>query len=465
MPNAKLEIVEKPLSELKTRRSNPRTHGKMQVRKIADSIQKFGFVTPILVDGDNVIIAGHGRLEAAKLLGLKSVPTLMVDHLTPAEVRAYVIADNKLASLAGWDKKLLALEIAEIADLDVDFDLTVTGFDIAELALLSDTAASQATFVEPEMAPRDRSIGAVTKLGDIWQCGPHLLVCGDALDSQTYQALLGDERADVVITDPPYNVAISGHVSGLGANTHREFVMASGEMTRGEFQRFLSSVCRQFARFSKAGSLQYIFMDWRSIGDLLDAGEQHFSSLLNIIVWVKSNGGMGALYRSQHELVALFKNGDGPHKNNVALGANGRYRTNVWTYAGMNSFGKDRDEDLSVHPTVKNCDMISDAIRDVTDPHDIVLDPFGGSGTTLVAAERTGRRARLIELDPHYCDCILRRAQAAGLEPKLLPDGISFADITELRARNLAASPPDRVEISSSSASPAPLPSSYMDLV
>ncbi len=462
MKTLKSDLVDTPVSDLTARQSNPRTHSKMQIRKIADSIQAFGFVTPILIDADGVIIAGHGRLEAAKLLKMTSVPTLMVDHLTPAEVRAYVIADNQLAALAGWDKKLLALEIAEIAMLDPDLDLTITGFEIADLSFLSDAAASQAGHEEPDVRPPNRSIEPVTQLGDIWQCGPHLLICGDALDPKSYQALLGDERADVVVTDPPYNVPISGHVSGLGANVHREFVMASGELSRGEFQQFLSTMCRQLVRFSKAGSLQYIFMDWRSIGDLLDAGEQHFSALLNVIVWNKGSGGMGSLYRSQHELVALFKNGQGSHKNNVALGANGRYRTNVWDYPGRNSFGKGRNKDLAAHPTVKNCDMIADAIRDVTDTHDIVLDPFGGSGTTLIAAERTGRRARLIELDPHYCDIIVQAAQSEGLEPLLLPGGPPYADVKKLRAQDPRACPTPPTDVQTTD---APSPSTYIDLV
>jgi DNA modification methylase len=458
MKKPELSIVDQPITNLVARASNPRTHSKKQIRKIADSIKEFGFVTPVLVDMDNVVIAGHGRLEAAKLLDLDAIPTLALGHLSATQVRAYVIADNKLAALAGWDKDLLALEIAELTELDIDLDLTVTGFDVEELELLADAAASKSSIDEPGPVAPDLSASPTTRLGDIWECGNHRLYCGDALDSESFKMLLDKERADMVITDPPYNVPINGHVSGLGANSHDEFLMASGEMSKQAFERFLSTMCSQLARFSKSGSLHYIFMDWRSIADLIGAGEQHFTQLLNIIVWAKTNGGMGALYRSQHELAALFKNGTRAHKNNVALGSNGRYRTNVWTYPGMSSFGTDRNEELSTHPTVKNCDMIADAIRDVSDKNDIILDPFGGSGTTLIAAEKTGRRSRLIELDPRYCDCILKRAEGAGLAPRLLPDKMEFAAVQAIRAEL-----PDDAQNQSEGNDPAS-PSSYADL-
>lgn len=433
MAVTKLKIVHRAVETLIPRSNNPRTHSKKQIRKIADSIQEFGFVTPILVDQEKTVIAGHGRLEAAKLLGLKSVPTVCLSHLSDAQIRAYVIADNKLAALAGWDKNLLALEVAELIELDDDLDLTVTGFEIEELDLIADAAGSNQVSKNQSVPAIDQSRPPICRRGDLWKCGDHLVYCGDALDPDSYKILLGGARADVVVTDPPYNVPIKGHVSGLGANKHNDFVMASGEMSRAEFQRFLSTMCRQLVRFSKSGSLHFVFMDWRSIADLIAAGEAHFTELINIIVWVKSNGGMGALYRSQHELAALFKNGKRRHKNNVELGANGRHRTNVWNYPGMTSFGKDRDKELANHPTVKNLDMIADAIRDVTDKRDLVLDPFGGSGTTLIAAQQCGRKARLIELDPHYCDCILRRAQAAELTPLLLPDKIDFEVVRKRR--------------------------------
>ncbi len=436
MSKTPTNVIHLPIASLRPRPKNARTHSKKQVRKIADSIERFGFVTPVLVDGDNTIIAGHGRVEAAKLLGLSRVPTLTLDHLSPEETRAYVIADNKLASLAGWDREILALEIAELVETAPELDLTVTGFELEEIALLQDVAGSKVSpSAEAPIPEIDRSAQAVTHPGDLWLIGGHRLLCGDALDPANYSILLGKERADLVITDPPYNVPITGHVCGRGAITHREFAMASGEMTRAEFQRFLLKVCANLTRFSRSGSLHYVFMDWRSIGDLLDAGEAHYDALLNIIVWVKANGGMGTLYRSQHELVALFKRGRRAHKNNVELGANGRYRTNVWEFAGASGFGRGRKQEVADHPTVKNLEMITEAIRDASDQGDLVLDPFAGSGTSLIAAEHARREARLIELDEYYCDVIVKRAAQAGLSSRLSPTGEIFNEVEIRRSR------------------------------
>lgn len=425
MTRAQTNVVQRLVADLRPRPQNARTHSRKQIRKIADSIERFGFVAPVLIEPDGKIIAGHGRVDAAKLLGMPAVPTITVIHLSSEEARAYVIADNKLATLAGWDRELLAVEIAELQEVFPDMDLTVMGFEIEEIAILQDVAGSKIGVApEPALSSIDRTVPAVTETGDVWLIGSHKLLCGDALDPACYLALLGKERADLVVTDPPYNVPIAGHVSGLGV--HREFAMASGEMSRVQFQRFLNQVCANLTRFSRSGSLHYVFMDWRSIADLVNVGEAHFETLLNIIVWVKSNAGLGSLYRSQHELVALFKHGKRAHKNNVQLGANGRYRTNVWNYAGANSFGPERAQNLADHPTVKNLEMITEAIRDASDQADLVLDPFAGSGTTLLATERCGREARLIELDEQYCDGIVRRAANCGLGAKLFSTGETF---------------------------------------
>ena len=476
--NLELKIIERPIAQLRPRENNPRTHSKKQLRKIADSIQEFGFVTPILIDEHNMVIAGHGRLEAAKTLKLSVVPTLSLSHLTEAQVRAYVIADNKLAALAGWDKEFLAIEMAEISSIDIDFDLTITGFEIEELDLLDDVRGSATEHANSDFVEPDRTRNAISQKGDLWLCGTHRLLCGNSLDANSYAMLMGSERADMVITDPPYNVRINGHVSGLGSQKHEEFAMASGEMSREAFQRFLSAMCRQMAAFSRSGSLHFIFMDWRSIADLIGAGEEHYTDLVNLIVWVKSNGGMGTLYRSQHELAVLFKKGNRPHRNNVALGANGRYRTNVWQYPGMTSFSAERDASLASHPTVKNGDMIADAIRDVTDKGDLILDPFAGSGTTLFAAEQSGRKARLIELDEHYCDAILARAIKAGLTVTHGADGRSFEEIKLDRTAKLTSpgevgGPRQSLPCSAAAADREPLavqgygdrPASFLDLL
>jgi DNA modification methylase len=424
------EIRHIPVSELRPRPNNARTHSLKQIRKIARSLRKFGFISPVIVDEQGFIVAGHGRVEGAKMAGLEKVPVITVAHLSSEEVRAYVIADNQLATLAGWDRELLSIEIAELMEAAPELDLTVTGFDLEELELLNDAAPDEAEDLSP---PAPAAVDAAVRVGDVWQIGQHRLLCGDALQASSYHALLGSERADVVITDPPYNVPVEGHVCGLGAVKHREFEQASGEMSREEFRRFLFETCANLARFSRPGSLHFIFMDWRSIADLINAGEQVYDDLLNIIVWVKPNGGMGSLYRSRHELVALFKKGRRPHVNRVELGSNGRYRTNVWEYPGANSFGAARD-DLKLHPTVKNARMIADAIKDVSDRGDIILDPFAGSGTSLFAAEKCARISRLIELDPLYCDLIVGRAQAGGLEPFLQSSGETLAAVALRRS-------------------------------
>ncbi len=360
---------------------------------------------------------------------------MSLEHLGAEERRAYAIADNQLAALAGWDRELLALEIAEIEIAMPELDLTVTGFQIEQIAILRDVAGSkrpkkQAHSLELPAGP------AVTRKGDLWALGDHFLLCGDALDGAAYKRLLGGDRADLVVTDPPYNVPIAGHVTGQ--SSHREFEMASGEMSREQFQRFLSAICRQLARHTRSGSLHYVFMDWRSIADLIAAGEEHYSELLNVIVWVKAQGGMGSLYRSRHELVALFRNGRRSHVNNVELGVHGRNRTNVWEYPGVSGFGADRELGR-FHPTVKNLDMIADAIRDASHQNDLVLDPFGGSGTTLIAASRTERRARIIELDPLYCDLCIQRAQTEGLPVSLVGSGDTFANVAATRNVELSA--------------------------
>ena len=402
--------------DLKPHPNNPRTHSKTQINALKRSISRFGFPNPVLVDTDDRIIAGHGRVDAAKALGLVAVPTLPIDWMSEAEKRAYIIADNALAQQAGWDKALLSLELGTIAQLDPDLDLTLTGFSIDDIELFQDLGRKRKKAKETADSEAVESDAPVlTRTGDLWTIGEHQLLCGDARDRKALRTLLGRRKADIIITDPPYNVAVNGHVSGLGKHQHREFVMASGEMSREAFRTFLGEILSNLASASRPGALSYIFMDWRHIADLLDAGDRSYEQLVNLAVWVKSNGGMGSLYRSRHELVAIFRRAGRGHLNNVELGSNGRYRTNVWEYAGANSFGKDRNEALAMHPTVKPVEMISDAILDVTRENDLVLDVFAGSGTTLLAAHDTGRQARLMEIDPVYCDLILKRAQGAGL--------------------------------------------------
>jgi len=432
---AKLEIIYRGVGDLRPRATNPRTHTKKQLEQIAASIRRFGFTNPVLTDEEDGIIAGHGRVEAAKLIGMAEVPTVRLADMSEADIRAYVIADNRLAENAGWDRELLGLELKYLSELDIDFDVTITGFEPPEIDVLIGELSLDGDVDDPADAVPEPAAGlAVTRPGDIWHIGPHRLICGDATRAETYAALLGEEKTAMVFTDPPYNVPISGHVSGLGNVRHREFAMASGEMSSTEFTDFLTDVFGHLAAFSVDGAIHFQCMDWRHIGEMLTAGDAAYTELKNLCVWAKTNGGMGSLYRSAHELVFVFKSGTAPHVNNVELGRHGRYRTNVWTYAGANSFGASRDEDLAMHPTVKPVAMVADAILDCSRRKDIVLDAFAGSGTTLVAAHRSGRRGYGIEIDPAYCDVIIRRMrETCGLEAVLEADGRGFEEVASER--------------------------------
>lgn len=421
------------VSALRPFANNPRTHSNKQVRQIAESIRAFGWTNPILVDDANGVIAGHGRLEAAKLLGLVEVPTIRLSKMNAAQKRAYVIADNKLAENAGWDADLLRIELGGLLETELDFSIDVIGFETAEIDLLMQDSET-ADDLDDEIPPIDPG-PPTSEPGDLWMLGEHRLYCGDALDAVSYETVLGGERAQAVFTDPPYNVRIDGNVCGNGAVSHDEFVMASGEMSQAEFTAFLSSVFERLATFSIDGSLHFICMDWRHCFELLTAGRSTYSELKNLCVWNKTNGGMGSLYRSKHELVFVFKHGVAPHINNVELGRFGRNRTNVWDYAGVNAFGGARLEDLADHPTVKPVAMVADAILDVTKRGGLVLDPFCGSGSTILAAEKTGRHAAAIELDPKYVDVAIKRFEAAtGVQAVHAKYGLPFNEVAENRA-------------------------------
>lgn len=392
---------------LKPYAKNAKKHPEKQISQIAASIRKFGFITPIVVDASHEVVAGHGRLEAAKLLGIKQVPVVQVTNLSPAEIKAYRLADNQLTMNSGFDEVLLRIEIIDIIGLDADFELETIGFETAEIDLILQDDALQQDPADDIPALNDESI--VTKSGDLWNLGDHRLYCGDSRVAESFEALGMSEPADMCFTDPPFNVKVNGHVCGAGKIKHPDFAMASGEMSVDEFIVFLAMIISLMIQFSKNGSLHYLFMDWRHIYELLTAAREQYSELKNICVWNKSNGGMGSFYRSKHELVAVFKNGTEPHLNTIELGKHGRYRTNVWDYAGVNQFGN--QDDLKMHPTVKPVALIMDAIKDCTRRGHIVLDPFAGSGSTLIACEKTGRKARCIEYEPKYCDVIIRRWQ------------------------------------------------------
>jgi hypothetical protein len=418
------EVVFRNINDLQPYAKNARRHDAKQIGQLKNSIAAFQFMNPIIVDSKGVVIAGHGRLQAAIELGMTKVPVIEVTHLSDVEVKAYRLADNKLAENSTWDEGLLKIELVELIDLELagelSFDVNTIGFETAELDLL---VLDDANDMEPDTieGPAER---AVCRNGETWVLGDHRITCLSALDMASYGSLLDSDQPSLIITDPPYNVPIQGHVRSSGSAKHREFAMAAGEMTSSEFADFLTISFGHAVATAGAGAIMMSFIDWRHLRELDAACFALNLCQINLCVWVKTNGGMGSLYRSQHELCAVYKLPGGAHINNVQLGSMGRNRTNVWEYAGVNSFGCNRTADLVDHPTVKPVAMIEDAIKDVTNHGDIVLDPFGGSGTTLLAVERCRRRARLLEIDPLYVDVTIRRwqeltgEQAYNLETK-----------------------------------------------
>lgn len=413
--------------------NNPRTHSDKQLAKLKASIQKFGFTAPVLIDEKGVILSGHGRVQAAKQLALATIPTVVITGLTEAEKRAYVIADNKIAHLSGWDEGLLKSEIAIL--MQEEFEIETTGFSTAEVDLMFDDLPAQAG---DDLQGEDLSVPSVTLPGDLWQLGDHRLLCGNALEAEAYKVLLQGEQAQVVVTDPPYNVPIDGHVCGNGKVKHKEFAMASGEMSPAEFTAFLTTAFSHLHAACQDGAITYLFMDWRHNREVQAAAEPLFGPLRQLCVWVKDNGGMGTFYRSQHELVFVYKKSDAPHINNFELGQHGRYRTNVWNYPGVNTFRGKGHALLALHPTVKPVGLIADVLRDCSHREGIVLDPFAGSGTILIAAERTGRRARAMEFDPTYVDvCIQRWQRITGKEASLVATGQTWEQVRQARLATL----------------------------
>jgi DNA modification methylase len=433
-------IVHRPVTALTANPRNARTHDDKQVALIAASMRQFGFTNPILIDDNGMVLAGHARLEAAKRLGRATVPTVALDGLSNAEKRAYVLADNRLTEKAGWDLEIVGEELKFLCDFELDFDVSITGFDTVDIDRLVEGLDGAIDPKADEVPPFVSEQPAVSRPGDLWQLGHHRLLCADALDPESYKCLLDGNPAQLVFTDPPYNVPIDGHVGGMGRARHREFVMASGEMSEPEFSGFLTRALFNARESCVDGAILYVCMDWRHAGELQNAAREAGLEQKNLCVWVKDNGGMGAFYRSRHELVFVFKAGQQPHINNFGLGENGRYRTNVWEYAGVNTFRRGRQEELAMHPTVKPVALVADALRDCSHRGGIVLDPFGGSGTTLIAAQKTGRVACLLELDPSYVDVIIRRWEAfSGGRAQHGATGRSFAETAEERAASVAA--------------------------
>jgi len=429
-----LSVIYRNVTDLKLAPGNPRLHSRKQIRQIARSIEAFGFNVPVLIDAQMGVIAGHGRILAAGLLGLTQVPTISLEHLTEPQIHAFMIADNRLTENSSWDERLLAEQIKALSEVELDFNLEATGFEMGEIDVMIEGLAPghQGQEDPADALPEIPANLQVSRSGDLWVLGRHRVLCGNALHGSSYQALLHDSRAAMIFTDPPYNVPIAGHATGLGRIQHQDFETASGEMSESEFTEFLTQALAHTAKHSADGALHFICMDWRHMGELLAAGRRVYSELKNLCVWAKTNAGMGSLYRSQHELVFVFKSGKGVHCNNVQLGQYGRCRSNVWHYPGLNSFSRNTEEGnlLELHPTVKPVALVADAIMDCTGRGDVVLDPFLGSGTTVIAAERTGRLGYGIELDPVYVDTAIRRWQAfTGQNAVKESSGRTFAEV------------------------------------
>ena len=429
------QVSERRLSDLRASVRNARTHSQKQIHQIAESIKAFGFVSPIVAAADGEIVAGHGRYDAAKLLGIETVPVICVDHLGPQQIRALRITDNRLAELSGWDDEILKLELGELIELD--FEVEITGFETAHIDVLLDAGPPVAAKADPADALPALQDVAVTVRGDLWLLGQHRILCGDARERGDYQTLMGGELAQMVFIDAPFNVKIDGHVSGLGKVKHREFAMASGEMSQLEFTGFLHAVFAKIAEASQDGALIYSCIDGPHLHEMLNAGYGVFDELKSVITWAKANAGMGSLYRSQTELITLWKKGKAPHINNIELGKHGRYRTTLWSYAGVNGFRKGRMAELASHPTVKPCAMVMDAIKDCSKPKGIILDSFSGSGTTLIAAAKTKRRGYVMELDPLYVDGAIRRWETLFKdEARHAETGLTFAEMAALRGHD-----------------------------
>jgi len=441
-PCTPLEHVE--IASLRPHPDNPRVHSKKQVRRIGESIRTFGFRIPVVIDQDSRLICGHARVEACKLVGIDRVPALRVTDLNEEQVRGLMIADNRLTELSTWDDQLLGENLKLLSNLDLGFDIECLGFDYGEveqriLAFEGDSDADD----EADDIPDPRDLPVVSRSGDLWQLGPpdraHRVFCGDSTVASSYHCLLGGRRAAMVFTDPPYNIP-ARTIGRVCANAHGNFEMASGEMSSEQFRDFLSTVMGQLCRRSEPGSIHYLFMDWRHAPDILAAGESQYSELKNICVWVKDHPGMGGFYRSQHELVFVFKHGDARNRNHFGLGEYGRTRSNVWSYPSIRSHDSsegdpDGDEALLLHPTIKPVRLIADAILDCSRRGEIVLDPFLGSGSTLIACEKTNRILAGIEISPRYVNVAITRWERwTGESAVHEQTGRTFAELAERRA-------------------------------
>jgi DNA modification methylase len=437
-----LRLEQRPVDSLRAPARAVRTVNAAHVTQIARSISAFGMIEPILISENGQIIDGVSTLEAARSVGLGFVPCLVIDHLTPQETRILRLALNRLQEKGEWDVQSLKLEFQELIDLDAPFELA--GFEPQEIDIVlleeggaNDPKANSLPVVSEETP-------SVSRLGDLWKLGRHRVLCADATKPESYTALFDGAAAAAVFTDPPYNIKIDGFAVGAGSKHHREFLNASGEMTDAEFVSFLTNFLKPASCYLVDGSVLFVCMDWRHAEHVEQAARKVGLPHLNTAVWVKGNGGLGGLYRSAHEFVLVFRKGVVSSVNNVELGRHGRDRSNVWTYPGSNQRGSSANAEAANHPTPKPVELVADALLDVTERGDIVLDPFAGSGTTIIAAQKTGRTAYTLELDPSYVDLIIRRFEKfTGEQAVHAGTGRTFAELmAERLSRDAASVPP-----------------------
>jgi DNA modification methylase len=417
---SRLAITYRLLSDLRANPSNTRTHPKSQIAKLQRIIAAAGFTNPILIDRQDMILCGHGRALAADALGMREVPTILIDGLSEADVRALVIADNAISDKAGCDKKLLRTELKYLAE--IGYDVELTGFDSLEIDTLLSVDEEHSVGEAAEEEAIEPSVEApVSRVGDLWHCSRERMIVGDSRDPLVVERLMGGKRAQLAFLDPPYGCLIVNNVSGLGKTVHDNFLMGAGQESLPELaMTILRPAFKNVAAHCQAGAIAFVCSDRHAAVHMLDAAKGVFEEVKNWIVWVKTNAGMGSFYRSQFELIFAFKVSPGKVINNFGLGTGGRHRSNVWTYAGVNTFRNGRMEELTSHPTVKPRKLVMDAILDCSKRGGIVLDVFAGSGTTLSAARAVGRIGYGVELDPKYADVILHRLhRESGVEPLL----------------------------------------------
>jgi DNA modification methylase len=416
--------------------NNPRRHDRKQRRQLTSSVRRFGLKGALIVDRDtNMILAGNALWEAAGDAGMEEVPVIRASFATEADRRAFILAHNRLAeSGSSWDKEIVEQELKFLFNKKYDFEITGFTTNDLDFAIVSEPDPALEVIELPDLEAR-----GVSRLGDLWYVGPHRIYCGNSLDTVSYEALLAHELADMIFSDPPYGVRVDGHVSGLGKIKHREFAMMSGTQTAPELTAFFRRIFRKCVQFSRSGSIHFHCIDWRHLREMQDAAEGVYTEFKQLVVWDKGSGSMGSFYRSQHELILVFKSGRGQHVNNFSLGETGRYRTNIWRYDGAAQFRKGREEDLAAHPTVKSTAMVIDAIRDCSKTGDLILDPFCGSGTTAIAAHHAGRRCATIEIDPLYVDTALKRLCKVTKLPAIHADGRTFDEVAAERAAEMEA--------------------------